>query len=356
MNDKIIFIDRDGTLIEEPDDEQVDSIKKIKLIDNVIPSLLLFKNDGYKFVIVSNQDGLGTKDFPYESFLTAHKYMINIFKSQGIEFDNEFFCPHKEKDNCKSRKPSTGLLKDYLKNNNFNKELSFVVGDRGTDLELAENLGIRGFMISNENDGYCWEKIAHLILNNPRQSEISRITKETNILVKVDLDSADEPIIKTGIGFFDHMLEQIGKHGNFKLEVSCDGDLEIDEHHTVEDVAISIGEAIKKALGNKIGIERYGFVLPMDESEAKISIDIGGRSYFVFNGDFKREKVGELPTELVPHFFESLGSSLGAAINIDITGTNTHHMVEACFKCFARAMKQAIKKDSNVLPSTKGLL
>ncbi|MEE2683925.1 MAG: bifunctional histidinol-phosphatase/imidazoleglycerol-phosphate dehydratase HisB [Pseudomonadota bacterium] len=356
MKDKIIFIDRDGTLIEEPKDEQVDSIEKVKLLKNVIPSLLMLKNAGYKFIIVSNQDGLGTNKFPLKKFKEAHQYIIELFLSQGIKFDQEFFCPHKDNDNCKCRKPLTGLLNKFLANSNFDKKLSAVIGDRDTDIELATNLGIRGYKISDEKEDNNWFDIAHIIANNPRRAEISRATKETNIQVKVDLDIAKEPRIETGIGFFDHMLEQLGKHGGFALEIQCDGDLEIDEHHTVEDVAISIGEAIKEALGNKIGIERYGFVLPMDESEAKVSIDLGGRSYFVFNGKFERDKIGELPTELIPHFFESLSGSMGAAINIDIAGMNTHHMIEACFKCFARALKQAIEKNSNILPTTKGVL
>ena len=355
MKDKIIFIDRDGTLIEEPKDEQVDSIDKVKLLKNVIPSLLMLKEEGYKFIIISNQDGLGTTEFPLKKFKETHQYIIDLYLSQGIKFDQEFFCPHKDDDNCKCRKPLTGLLNEFLANNEFDKKLSAVIGDRETDLELAKNLGIRGYKISEEK-GNDWFDIAHIIANNPRRAEILRATKETNIQVTVDLDRPKESKIDTGIGFFNHMLEQMGKHGNFALEIQCNGDLEIDEHHTVEDVAISIGEALKEALGNKIGIERYGFVLPMDESEAKVSIDLGGRPYFVFNGKFERDVIGELPTELIPHFFESLSGSMGAAINIDITGTNTHHMIEACFKCFARALKQAIEKNSKILPTTKGVL
>ncbi len=357
MATKVLFVDRDGTLIEEPDDNQVDAPVKVRLLPNVIPALRSFRAAGYELVIVSNQDGLGTDAFPQADFDTAHEHVLGLFNTQGIEFAAEFFCPHTAEDDCDCRKPRAGLLRDYLTSCDLDRANSAVVGDRDTDLELAANLGLRGFRIAVDgNMAETWAEIAHVLLDHPRRATVTRRTNETNIRVDVDLDRPGIPQIETGIGFFDHMLEQLGKHGGFELGVRCDGDLHVDEHHTVEDVALALGEALKSALGDKRGIQRYGFLLPMDETQARIAIDLGGRPYLVFDGEFPRDRVGELPTELVPHFFRSLGETLGAAIHISVQGENAHHMVESCFKGVARALRQALLRDGDDLPSTKGVL
>ena len=357
MARKFLFLDRDGTLIEEPDDQQVDSLNKVKFMPGVIPALIRLKSAGFEFVIVSNQDGLGKKEFPLKSFQPAQNFIKMVFSSQGIDFIEEFFCPHKSEDNCSCRKPNTGLVRKFLKEVDVDYEESVVVGDRDTDMQLAENLGIRGLRVSlTGKTNETWPNIARLLLDKPRRAKIERKTRETDIAIRVDLDSAQEPQISTGIKFFDHMLEQLGKHGAFELDIRCHGDLEVDEHHTVEDVALTLGEVLKKALGDKRNIERYGFLLPMDEAEAQVSIDLSARPYLVFEGEFTRERVGELPTELVPHFFRSLADTLGAAIHIQVMGENNHHMVESCFKGVARALRQAFRRTSSGLPSTKGQL
>ena len=357
MARKFLFLDRDGTLIEEPDDQQVDSLDKVKFMPGVIPALVRLKSAGFEFVIVSNQDGLGKKEFPLESFQPAQDFVKTVFSSQGINFVEEFFCPHKSEDNCSCRKPNTGLVREFFKKVNVDREESVVVGDRDTDMLLAENLGIRGLRVSLTGKIHeTWPEIARLLLDKPRQAKIERKTRETNIAIRVDLDSVQESQIDTGIKFFDHMLEQLGKHGAFELDIRCHGDLQVDEHHTVEDVALALGEALKKALGDKRNIERYGFLLPMDEAEAQVSIDLSARPYLVFEGEFTRERVGELPTELVPHFFRSLADSLGAAIHIQVIGENNHHMVESCFKGVARALREAFRRTGSGLPSTKGQL
>ncbi len=357
MARKFIFLDRDGTLIEEPDDQQVDSLNKVKFMPGVIPALLRLKSAGFEFVIISNQDGLGKKEFPLESFQLVQDFIKTAFSSQGIDFTKEFFCPHTTEDNCNCRKPNPGLVSEFFKKVDVDHEKSVVVGDRDSDMRLAENLGIRGLRIRLTGETHeTWPEITRLLLDKPRQAKIERKTRETNISIQVDLDSAQEPRIDTGIKFFDHMLEQLGKHGAFGLDIRCQGDLEVDEHHTVEDVALTIGEALKKALGDKKNIERYGFLLPMDEAEARVSIDLSARPYLVFDGEFTRERVGELPTELVPHFFRSLADSLGAAIHIQVIGENNHHMVESCFKGVARALREAFRRTGSGLPSTKGQL
>jgi imidazoleglycerol-phosphate dehydratase / histidinol-phosphatase len=357
MPTKVLFIDRDGTLIEEPSDYQVDSTDKVRLIPGVIPALLALQAGGYELVIVSNQDGLGTSSFPRGDFEIAHEHMLALFHSQGVQFSAEFFCPHMADEGCLCRKPAAGLLQDYLATSNLDHASSAVVGDRDTDLQLAANLGLRGFQIgANGATDITWSEIARVLLDQPRRGTVSRRTNETNIEVSVDLDKITDPDIDTGIGFFDHMLEQLGKHGAFALVIRCQGDLQVDEHHTVEDVALCLGEALRSALADKRGIQRYGFTLPMDEAEARVSIDLGGRPYLVFEGEFPRDRVGELPTELVPHFFRSLSDTLGAAIHVHVEGENAHHMVEACFKGVARALRQAFVRDGTDLPSTKGVL
>ncbi len=354
---KVLFLDRDGTLVVEPEDKQVDAIDKVRLMPGVIPSLLRASAAGFEFVIVSNQDGLGTPGFPTDKFESTQEYIRNLFLSQGICFSKEFYCPHFEDDGCRCRKPGAGLLAEFLATNELDRSRSAVIGDRDTDLELAANLGLRGFRVAeNGAEEESWDGIIRLLLDDPRRADVVRKTRETSIQVSVDLDREADADVQTGIGFFDHMLEQLGKHGGFALRVRCVGDLEVDEHHTVEDVALTLGDALRQALGSKIGILRYGFLLPMDESQARVAVDLGGRPYAVFRGTFPRDSVGGLPTELVPHFFRSLAEKLGAAIHIDVEGENAHHMVEACFKGVARSLRQAIRQEGATLPTTKGVL
>jgi imidazoleglycerol-phosphate dehydratase/histidinol-phosphatase len=354
---RVLFIDRDGTLVEEPGDEQVDSLAKIRLLPGVIPALLELKAAGYRFVLVSNQDGLGTETFPEPTFHEPQDFIRTLFASQGIDFDAEFFCPHRLADGCDCRKPKTGLLTEYLRDNPIDLEHSYVIGDRETDLQLAANLGIAGLRVhADGRDGHTWEAIVGKLRRPPRVATVLRKTRETDIRVRVNLDDAGPIAIATGIGFYDHMLEQVARHGGFALELTCTGDLEIDEHHTVEDCALALGQALREALGDKRGIARFGFVLPMDESQAQVAIDLSGRAYAVFEGKFGRESVGGLPTELVPHFFRSLADSLLAAVHVKVAGDNAHHMVEACFKCMGRALRQAVRVEGTELPSSKGVL
>jgi len=353
--ERILFIDRDGTLIEEPDDKQVDSVAKLRLARGVIPALLDLQRAGYRLVLVSNQDGLGTASFPEPSFREPQDFMREIFASQGIEFDAEFFCPHFPADDCACRKPRTGLLTEFMAGHSIDLERSYVIGDRQTDLDLAANLGIGGIRIHGDG-GATWMEIATRLCRPERTARVERRTKETDITVAVNLDREAPVVISTGIGFFDHMLEQVARHGAFSLEISCSGDLGVDEHHTVEDCALALGQALREALGEKRGIGRYGFVLPMDEALAQVAIDLSGRPYAVFTGRFGRDIVGTLPTELVPHFFRSLADSLGAAIHIEVRGENTHHMIEACFKGVGRALRRAVRVRGDQLPSTKGVL
>lgn len=357
MAEKILFIDRDGTLIEEPDDFQVDSIEKVKLVKNAIPALLELASHGFRFVMISNQDGLGTASFPEEQFTRCQEHTLQLFNSQGIIFDEIFICPHLPEDHCECRKPRTGLLTRYLAAKDIRLSESAVIGDRVTDMELAERIGVQGLLVNAADPASrTWNEIVELLCYSDRIASVERDTNETKISVSVNLDSARTIEIDTGIGFYDHMLEQIAKHGNFGLVLKCDGDLEIDEHHTVEDTAICLGNALRTALDNKLGIGRYGFLLPMDESEAKVAIDLSGRASFKFSANFPRDRVGEFSTEMVEHFFRSLAESLGAALHLDVTGENTHHMIEACFKAVGRALRQAIAKSGTELPSTKGAL
>lgn len=350
---RVLFIDRDGTIIEEPADCQIDSLQKFRLVQGVVPALLALRDAGYAFVMVSNQDGLGTESFPEPTFREPHEFLQRLLASQGISFEAEFICPHFAKDGCACRKPRTGLLDDYLRTNSLDLAHSYVIGDRETDLELARNIGVTGLRIGQ---GEGWSEIVAKLTRSQRTATIDRRTKETDIRAAVNLD-AESPIhVTTGLGFFDHMLEQIAKHGGFSLQLTCKGDLHIDEHHTVEDCALALGQALRTALGDKRGIQRYGFLLAMDEALAQVAIDLSGRAYFVFDGQFGRDSVGQLPTELVPHFFRSLADTLGAAINIKVTGENTHHMIEACFKGVGRALRQAIRIEGSELPSTKGTL
>ncbi|MEM7278532.1 MAG: bifunctional histidinol-phosphatase/imidazoleglycerol-phosphate dehydratase HisB [Pseudomonadota bacterium] len=356
MSKRVLFIDRDGTLIEEPDDFQVDAVEKVKLVPNVIHALSRLKAAGFRFVMVSNQDGLGTPSFPEAQFQAAQTHTEALFRSQDIEFDEMFFCPHFEHDNCTCRKPATGLLSAYLASTALDTAQCAVIGDRDTDLQLAENLQIRGFKINAETSAQDWQAIADELCLQPRRGTCTRITNETNIKVELALDG-DTPVhINTGLGFFDHMLEQIARHASIALRIECSGDLHIDEHHSVEDVALALGEALRKALGDKRGIARYGHSIPMDESRADALLDLSGRAATQFSGEFKRDAVGGMSIEMVRHFFQSLASALGAAIHIQVKGDNAHHMVEACFKAFGRALGQACAREGNAVPSTKGTL
>ena len=323
----------------------------------VIPALLELADNGYRFIMVSNQDGLGTESFPAEHFDACHDHVVALFESQGITFDETFICPHFESDGCDCRKPRTGLLTRYLAGNHLDTAKSAVIGDRSTDLELAERLGLRGYLVDPDASyETSWPGIVAALCGGDRSAEIERQTRETTIRARVSLDSEGRIDVSTGIGFFDHMLEQIAKHGGFSLLLSCDGDLHVDEHHTVEDVAIVLGNALREALGDKRGIARYGFLLPMDESVANVALDLSGRASFVFDAQFPRDAVGEMSTEMVSHFFHSLADSLGAALHISVKGDNTHHMVEACFKGVGRSLRQAIRREGAELPTTKGTL
>jgi imidazoleglycerol-phosphate dehydratase / histidinol-phosphatase len=354
MSRKILFVDRDGCLIDEPADEQIDSYEKLSLLPGVIAALQRIVAAGYELVMVTNQDGLGTERFPQASFDGPHDLLMRIFSSQGVHFrevliDRSF--PH---DGLDTRKPGVGMMREYLADDGWIRADSAMVGDRETDLQFAANMGVRGFRVGPKGIG--WDEIAHQLLDRPRVAEITRNTKETRIKVRVDLDRQADPIIHTGLGFFDHMLEQIGKHGGFALQLTCEGDTKVDEHHTMEDSALALGQALRQALGDKRGIARYGFTLPMDESQASAALDLSGRPYFVFDGQFPRERVGDVPTELVPHFFRSLCDTLGANLHLTVKGENAHHMVEGCFKATARVLRQAIRREGDELPSTKGAL
>ena len=304
MSTALLFIDRDGTLVEEPADEQVDALSKIRLLPDVIPALRRIVDAGYRLIMVSNQDGLGTDSFPQQDFDICQNYILQLFASQGIRFDDVLICPHLPEAQCGCRKPRTGLLTQLLATTDLDLQRSAVIGDRDTDLQLAENIGIRGFLVDANGDwAHRWPGIASALLNGERCADVRRNTQETRIRARVNLDSEQPVVINSGIGFLDHMLEQIARHGGFSLQLDCEGDLHIDEHHTVEDIALTLGQALRTALGDKRGINRFGFLLPMDETEAQVSIDLSGRPYFVFKGEFPREAVGGLATELVPHFF-----------------------------------------------------
>jgi imidazoleglycerol-phosphate dehydratase/histidinol-phosphatase len=373
---KILFVDRDGTLIVEPPDQQIDAYEKLHLLDDVIPALLRLRDAGYEFVMVSNQDGLGTESLPQARFDGPHNLLMRILVSQGIVFhevliDPSFPHENRMRDGVPTRKPGIGMALHYLRDRSVDLARSAMVGDRETDLEFARNLGVRGFLLASNGDG--WDAIADALCREGRGAQVERATRETRVRVAVDLDRVAEPSVATGHAFFDHMLEQLGKQGGFALSVQCDGDLQVDEPHTVEDCAIAIGEALRQALGDKRGIARYGsvpardvepagdslraaFVLPMDESLAEAALDLSGRAYFVFDGAFPRTEVGGLATELVPHFFRSLCDAGGINLHLRVRGENTHHMVEACFKVVARALRTAIRRDGNALASTKGRL
>lgn len=354
---RIVFLDRDGTLNEETPDEQIDSLEKIRLVPNVVPALLELQRAGFAFVMVTNQDGLGTPQFPAERFEHAHRFILALFASQGIEFEAIFICPHFKHEDCECRKPKLGMVRDFLAANPIDLERSYMIGDRDTDLEFAKNLGVQGVRIRADGPPEAtWPAITRRILGAARHGHVRRTTQETDVVIDVDLSREGPIIVSTGLGFFDHMLEQIAKHGGFALQLACRGDLHIDEHHTIEDCALALGSALRQAVGDKRGIARYGFLLAMDEAEAQVALDLSGRPYFVWEGHFGRDRVGDLPTELVPHFFRSLAETLGAALHLTVRGENTHHMVESCFKGVGRSLRQAIRLEGQELPSTKGVL
>jgi imidazoleglycerol-phosphate dehydratase/histidinol-phosphatase len=359
----ILFVDRDGTLIEEPADFQIDRYDKLRFVRGVIPAMLRLRDAGYQFVMVTNQDGLGTDAFPQADFDGPHALMLQVFESQGIVFREILIDRSLPADGAHTRKPGIGLALPLLQDRGIDWSRSAMVGDRETDDAFARNLGIRAFRLKTPqfggdmaDAGWNWEGIAHALADAPRTARVLRKTRETRVEVEVDLDRAADPDVATGLGFFDHMLEQIGKHGGFALTLRCEGDLHIDEHHTVEDSALALGQALREALGDKRGVGRYGFTLPMDETLAQAALDFSGRPYFVFDGGFRRERIGELPTELVPHFFRSLCDAAGLNLNLKVQGDNDHHQVEACFKAVARALRQAIRREGGELPSTKGML
>lgn len=368
--EKYLFIDRDGTIVAEPYDEQVDSIEKIEFEPNVIPALRDLISFGYKLVMVSNQDGLGTDSFPEDNFKKPQDFIINTLASQGVSFSDVLICPHFPHENCSCRKPNTGLVIEYLKRTDWDRENSYVIGDRITDVKLAENMGIPSFQYNREN--LSWADIANKIIHKERTAQVERNTKETKIDLSINLDHIGDSSINTGIGFFDHMLDQIATHGGFQIKLKVDGDLHVDEHHTVEDVGIALGSALKTALGDKRGIVRFSFVLPMDELYAKlegfstsllnetpsVALDISGRAFtnFVCDAKFLRDHVGDFPTEMVPHFFRSLADAMGITLHLFVSEGNTHHQVEALFKGFGRALRQAIKVEGTSLPSSKGVL
>ena len=374
---KILFIDRDGTIVKEPNDYQLDEFKKLIFYPDVIKSLSsIYRDLDFEFVLITNQDGLGTKSFPEKDFWPFQNFIINVLEGEGVKFREILIDKTFSKENSLTRKPATGLVEKYINNDKYDLKNSFVIGDRLTDMEFAKNLNCKGIFICNdENLGRNevkdndlnqtivlktekWNEIYKYLLMKSRSSIYNRKTNETNISVEINLDGTGESIINTGISFFDHMLDQLAKHGEIDLKIDIEGDLDIDEHHTIEDTAIALGKAFKKALGNKIGIERYGFSLPMDDSLAQVSLDFGGRSWLVWEADFNREMIGKMPTEMFSHFFKSFADSSMANINIKAEGENEHHKIEAIFKAFAKALKFAIKRDVSkmILPSTKGKL
>ncbi|QIQ41156.1 MAG: bifunctional histidinol-phosphatase/imidazoleglycerol-phosphate dehydratase HisB [Buchnera aphidicola (Aphis urticata)] len=353
MKQKMLFIDRDGTLIDEPKDNfQIDEINKIILKNHVISSLYELMKLNYKFIMITNQDGLGTESFPLEKFNIPHFFLLNIFRSEGIVFEDILICPHFKDDNCKCRKPKTQLLKIWL--NKIEKNRSYVIGDRITDMDLAKNVQLQGIQYK---DSHCnWKTIVTEIKRKNRFGEIFRETKETSIHIKVWLDLEHSSDINTGINFFDHMLEQLSIHSGISIYIKAKGDLQVDDHHTIEDTGIALGEALLQALDNKNGISRFGFVLPMDESIAKCVIDLSNRSYLHFKGLFRYQCVGDLSTDMVEHFFYSLCQSMKITLHLSFKGKNDHHCIESLFKAFGKALRQAIKIEGETLPTSKGIL
>lgn len=352
---RVLFIDRDGTLIVEPADEQIDSFAKLEFLPKVFQSLsLIRKHTDFEFVMVSNQDGLGTESFPENTFWPVQNFILQTLKGEGISFDNILIDKTTAEEHAPTRKPGTAMLTEYMKGD-YDLSNSYVIGDRESDVQLAHNLGCKSFLISPDCD---WEKIAEILVAGERVAEKQRKTKETEIYVRLDLNGSGKCDISTGLGFFDHMLEQIGKHACVDLTVKVKGDLYVDEHHTIEDTGIVLGECMREALGDKRGLERYGFSLPMDDCLCQVSLDLGGRPWIVWDAQFLREKIGEMPTEMFFHFFKSLSDNAAMNINVKAEGTNEHHKIEGIFKAFAHALKMAIRRNATnlQLPSSKGVL
>ena len=375
---KALFIDRDGTLIREPHDEQVDSFEKLEFYPGALIYLAKIATEmDFELVMVTNQDGLGTEAFPEETFYPAHDFMVRTFANEGVVFARQLIDRSFPEENSPDRKPRTGMFGDYM-NGDYDLGASFVIGDRMTDIELARNLGARGIFINNQSylgqdelaatygelrkhlvlETNSWKEIYEFIKLSERSTELTRTTAETDIRVRLNVDGTGKSRLNTGLGFFDHMLEQIARHGNMDLEVEVRGDLEVDEHHTIEDTAIVLGEAFARVLADKRGMERYGFTLPMDDCLAQVAIDFGGRNWLVWEADFKREKIGDMPTEMFYHFFKSFSDGARANLNIKAEGKNEHHKIEAIFKALAKAIRAAVRRDPEkmILPSTKGML
>lgn len=375
---KLLFIDRDGTMILEPSDYQVDSFEKLEFYPEAFTYLgKIAKELDYELIMVTNQDGLGTEAHPEEKFWPIQNFVMKAFENEGVKFDAVYIDKTFAKENAPTRKPNTGLLTQYINNSVYDLAKSFVIGDRITDVKLAQNLGAKGIFIANDealganeisknedlNDTIAlkttsWKEIYELLKLENRTASIERNTNETKIKIDLNLDGTGKSNISTGIHFFDHMLDQIARHGQMDLNIKVDGDLEVDEHHTIEDTAIALGEVFSSALGNKLGIERYGFTLPMDDCLAQVAIDFGGRNWLVWEADFNREMIGQMPTEMFYHFFKSFTDGAKANLNIKAEGINEHHKIEAIFKAFAKAIKVAVKRDPDkmILPSTKGVL
>jgi imidazoleglycerol-phosphate dehydratase/histidinol-phosphatase len=375
---KVLFIDRDGTIVVEPADFQLDSLDKLEFYPKAFQYLAKIANElDYELAMVTNQDGLGTASFPEDTFWPTQNFILRAFENEGILFDDIFIDRSFPEDHAPTRKPRTGMLTKYIDNPNYDLANSFVLGDRITDVALAKNLGAKAIFLKQqeglgsdeikENEDFSdvislqttdWKTIYEFLKLEARSASIERKTHETDIFIKLNLDGTGKSKIDTGIAFFDHMLDQIARHGQMDLEITVKGDLEVDEHHTIEDTAIALGEVFAKALGNKLGIERYGFCLPMDDCLSQVAIDFGGRNWLVWETEFKREMVGKMPTEMFYHFFKSFSDGAKANINIKAEGTNEHHKIEAIFKAFAKAIKVAVKRDTEkmILPSTKGML
>jgi imidazoleglycerol-phosphate dehydratase/histidinol-phosphatase len=371
---KVLFIDRDGTIvIEPPIDYQLDSFEKLEFYPKVMRNLYMIRRQlDYEFAMVTNQDGLGTSSFPSETFWPVHQLVMKTLEGEGITFDKIFIDPTLPEENAPTRKPRLGMLKEYIDNPEYDIPNSFVIGDRPTDVEMARNLGCRAIYLHDGTDDLedetlrdiCalassdWDQVADFLIGGERIAEVKRTTKETDIYVRLNIDGHGKTDISTGLGFFDHMLEQIGKHSGMDLTIHTKGDLQVDEHHTIEDTAIALGECIYKALGSKRGIERYGFALPMDDCLCQVCLDFGGRPWLVWDVEFKREKIGEMPTEMFLHFFKSLSDSAKMNLNIKAEGQNEHHKIEGIFKALARSLKMAVRRDIYhfELPSSKGIL